>query len=64
MSKRIDRSKNIYIYNIHFANFLILNGGIVTGAGIHKETGKVFIAFDYESTREGYKKFDERNKQG
>lgn len=61
MSKKIDRKKNLYIYNIHFANFLILNGGIVTGAGINKNTGKIFIAFDYDSTREGYQKFDQRN---
>ena len=60
MNKKIDRSKNKYVYNLHWANYLVLNGGIVTGVGINKKTGSPFIAFDYESVQEAYKKLNEK----
>ena len=58
----IDRNGYLYVYNIHFANYLILNGGVVKGAGINKKTNKIYIVFDYDTTREAYKKFDANKK--
>ena len=57
----IKRSHNSYkyVYDPHWANYLVLNGAKVMGIGLNKRTGKVFIAFDYESTQEIYAKFYE-----
>ena len=62
MNKKVDRSKNIYVYDMHIANYLVLNGGIVTGIGVHKITNRVFVAFDYDSTRQAFAKFDREKK--
>lgn len=57
MKNQNKKSNTFYAYNIRWANYLVLHGAKVTGCGISKTTGKVFIAFDYESTREGYEQY-------
>ena len=63
MENKFDRKKNKYIYNLHWANFLVLNGGIVTGIGISKKTGSPYIAFDYDSVQDAYNKYKDQEQK-
>ena len=54
----IDRSKYKYIYNVSFANYLMLNGVVCLGTGISKSTGKFFWCFDYDKCQPIYNKLN------
>ena len=49
-----DRRTYKYIYDVHFANFLITNGAICKGTGISESTNEHFWAFDYNSCQPAY----------
>lgn len=52
--RNFDRRTYKYIYDCHFANFLLTNGAICKGTGISESTGKIYWAFDYESCQPAY----------
>lgn len=56
----MDRSKYKYIYNVKFANFLMLNSIVCRGTGISPSTGKFFWCFDYEDCQPVYKMIEHK----
>lgn len=55
----LNRENYKYIYNIKFANFLMIHGARCRGTGIGK-LGKVFWAFDYDECQPIYDLINER----
>ena len=51
-----DRSNYKYIYNVKFANYLMLNGVVCRGTGVSKSTGQFFWCFDYDECQPVYEK--------
>lgn len=51
-----DRSNYKYIYNVKFANYLMLNGVVCRGTGVNKSTGQFFWCFDYDECQPVYEK--------
>lgn len=45
-----------YIYVAKFANYLIMQGAVCRGTGIHPRTHKVFWCFDYDEIQPIYEK--------
>lgn len=56
----IDRSKYKYIYNVKFANFLMLNGILCRGTGVSQSTGKFFWCFDYDECQPIYQEIEQQ----
>lgn len=45
-----------YIYVAKFANYLMTQGAVCRGTGIHPKTHKVFWCFDYDEVQPIYEK--------
>ena len=43
-----------FIYNVHFANYLIQRGVVCIGTGINKASGKFYWVFRYEECQPIY----------
>ncbi len=44
-----------YIYDVKFANYLMLQGVICKGTGIHPKSGNPFWCFDYNDCQPFYR---------
>ena len=51
-----------YIYDPHWANYLVIHGAKVTGVGLNKRSNRVYIAFDYNSTQKIYEEYYKNKK--
>ena len=56
--KMTDRKNYKYIYNVNFANYLILEGVRCRGTGVSPTTGKFFWCFDYDECQPIYNKLN------
>lgn len=45
-----------YIYNVKFANYLMLEGVVCKGTGVSPTTGRIFWCFDYDECQPIYQK--------
>ena len=58
--QKFDRSNYKYIYDVSFANRLIVSGVKCIGTGVSKQTGKYFWCFDYFDCQPIYEEIKKR----
>lgn len=54
----MDRTNYKYVYSAKFANYLMLQGAVCKGTGVHPKTHKIFWCFDYDEVQPIYEKLN------
>ena len=61
--ENFERKSYKYIYNITWANYLMLHGAVCKGTGRNQKTGGIYWVFDYRQVQPIYEEYNQLKKE-